>query len=261
MGALMVKVDGVMVPVYGVAEEPAPGDVYGLAAGSLGALGGTIAGTVTTPGGIIYLSLPGTTGSYASVPDTAALDLAGSHSMLFRLRLPDWTPSTQRVICAKWGSTGNFSYYWQQQTNGSWYFQFTNNGTAIGSGTTSVPSAVPDPDTWAWIRLKYVIGTQTITFDTAPDNASTPVSWTNRATGTTSSGSSFYAGTAAYSIGSIASGDYRNMQMDIAQHIILNSSDVSIFTLDPDNYVSGSGTTWVTDSGHTVTMAGSAAVL
>jgi hypothetical protein len=206
--------------------------------------------------------MPGTSGAYATVADTAVLDLAGSHTMLFRLRLPDWTPTAQKVLCSKWGSSGAFSYYWQLQTNGSFYFQFTNNGTAIASGTTSAPAAMPDPDVWCWLRLKYVIGTQALTVDTAADNGlqTAPSTWTARGSGTTSSGASIYNSASAYAIGSTSDGTYRNLTGDIAQHIILNSSDVSVFTLDPDNYISGSGTSWVTDSGHTVVMGGAAEV-
>ena len=58
-----------------------------------------------------YLSLPGTTGNYASTPDSASLSISGNIDIRVKVALTDWTPATACCLVGKYLTTGNQRAY------------------------------------------------------------------------------------------------------------------------------------------------------
>jgi len=208
-----------------------------------------------------YLSLPGANGAIASVPDTdTALDLTGSHTIRARIRKADWTPTSGELFIAKWGDSGNWGYHWQLNASGQPYFGWTNNGSTGAGETGSTPSPTMTENVWLWVEWKLVASTRTISMSTHADQATEPTTGWTQVSVSAGGGptGTLYDSSANLSIGSQADGSYRPTNADISQLVIRNESDTNVFQLDPDNWTSG--TTWVTSTGHTVTLEGTATV-
>lgn len=209
-----------------------------------------------------YLSLPGSNGAIVSSPDDADFDLTGDHKIRFRIRKADWTPSAGELVIGKWGSSGNWSWHWQLEVNtGKPMFNWTNNGSTGAAETGGTVSPAMTENVWLWMEFGLVASTRTVTMKTHADQVAEPTTgWTTVSTspGGASTGT-LYNGTADFTIGSQEDGSYRPTAADIRQVVLRGTSDTLLFTLDPDNWTSG--TTWVTNSGHTMTLEGTATIV
>ena len=261
---------GLTVPVLAIAAG---------ASSTVGSATATIAGTVnvelaygtsTTTGSATatvassgqYLALTGLSNSYASIPDESALDFAGSHTIRVRMRMPDWTPAVAAPLVMKWPwSSGQWSWGHRINTDGKGYFQWTTNGTSTSAVTTAgVFDPLPAADTIVWVQAVLDSATRQITWSTHADQVAEPTSgWTQVAQSVAgASTSTIYSGTAAISFGGFVGGGATGMVGDIFQITIRNASDALVFSLDPDNWTTGS--TWVSDTGQTVTLAAAATI-
>lgn len=76
------------------------------------------------------LYLPAVSGSYASTPDAASLDLTSDLDLRADITMTDWTPGSFQIIVAKYLSTGNQrSYYMGILTGGQIAIGWSTNGT------------------------------------------------------------------------------------------------------------------------------------
>jgi hypothetical protein len=217
--------------------------------------------TTSTGSGLKFLRLPGLTGAVAQVPDSAALGLTNSHSIYMRISVPTWTPPAPRIFLTKWGTAGQLSYYWELRTGGEANIQWTSNGSTIANQQTVGGLSGRAVNAFIWVRLSFVGATRISTVAWAPDATLRPSSgWTVLGTsGGGSASGTFFDSTQPLTIGSLTSADYRNALADFAQIEIVNDlTATTVFTLDPNNYTTG--TDWVTNTGQTVTLLGSAIV-
>ena len=58
-----------------------------------------------------YLSLPGTTGNYASTPDSAAVSITGDIDIRVKVALDDWTPAAHARLVYKRDGTAAYDFY------------------------------------------------------------------------------------------------------------------------------------------------------
>jgi hypothetical protein len=179
------------------------------------------------------------------------------------VRKADWTPTANEVIFARWGDSGDWSYFWRLQTTGGTYFQFTQNGSTVAAApTTSAPSPALAVNDWIWVEWRLVAASRQVLVATHDgDVAADPVDaggYSTVVTGGTGAamGAMYSGGTQAVTIGGFVDGS--NMQIDIAQIFVLNASDAVVFSLDPANWTTG--TSWTTDSSHVVTLVGTATI-
>ena len=251
--------------VSSVAAVLAPGAVSGSSASvspaAISATGAVPTPTVSTATAQ-FLSLPGATGAMATVPDETALDLTGTHTVRMRIRKADWTPVPNggELVLGKWGASGQWGFNWQLDTVGQLGFNWTNDGTNNASEYTATPGTTPTVDVWLWVQLKVLSSNRLVTYSTHADQEAEPTTgWTEIATSASgSSTGAIFNSTAVMSIGSQQDGSYRPTTADIRQLLIRNEADTLVFSLDPDNWTTG--TTWVSDTGQTVTLAGSATI-
>lgn len=240
----------------GVAIAGVPGVVSATADGLSTTTGVAVAAT----GGAQYLSLPGVSGSIASVPSAAELQLSGANTLRVRMRKSDWTPVTDQVVLSRQGATGNWSWVWRWQSESVPYFQRSTTGSNSGANLppTSPSPALVDGTTY-WLEMK-VLQDFTVSLSTHPDQPTEPTSgWTLAATSSPlGSMGAIFPGTADMVIGSIVGGSFLPLAADIFQMALYDETDTKVFQLDPANWSGGS--TWVTSTGHTVTLAGSALI-
>lgn len=238
---------------------------------SLAASGGplTVDGSaaIDIPATAQYLNLPGGgSTSYAEIADAAEFDFPGSHKIRVRMKVADWTLTTDQPIITKWSNTaGQQSWFWRINRTtlaaDTTYFQWTTNGTS-GGGT--VQSSTNDPvmpdNTLIWVQYELNSSNRQITISTHADQTAEPTTgWTQVAQSSAGSATgTIYSGTAAVRIGAWVSGSAWLTNAQIYQLTLRNASDTLVFSLDPDNWTTGS--TWVTNSGHTVTMGAAASV-
>ena len=163
-----------------------------------------------------YISSAGLVGyglannTYASTPDSAALDIVGDIDMVARATCDDWTTAAYtQTFCAKRFVALNDSYRFFLVSS-VLSILWTEDGTTAKqvNSTALVPFA--DIAT-GWVRVTLDVNNgasgNTVTFYTAPDSATEPTSWTQLGTAVVTAGTtSIYSGTSLLEFGSSAGG-------------------------------------------------------
>jgi len=148
------------------------------------------------------LRLDGTTGNYASTPDTAVLDIVGDIDVRARIALDDWTPAAQSTIMSRWGGGGARAFNFYVGTSGVLGFYWSANGTdAAAFPESSVATGVAD-GAFKWVRATLqvnVAGSYELRFFLSDDG----VTWTQLGVTRTGAATSIFAGTSELRIGAI----------------------------------------------------------
>jgi len=84
----------------------------------------------------VYLELPGTSGNYASTPDSAALSITGDIDITLDLSIDDLTPAATQYLMAKAEASGNRSWDIQLLSTGLLKLRPCEDGTNVIDGTT-----------------------------------------------------------------------------------------------------------------------------
>lgn len=113
-----------------------------------------------------YLNLSGTSGDYASTPDSAALSITGDIDIRCKVALTDWTPAaTNRLLAKRSGAGTSYDFYLEP-----------SGGLAFYDGATQAISTAPvgfaDGAT-RWVRVTRTT-TGSVRFYTSADG----VAWT-----------------------------------------------------------------------------------
>ncbi|MER6603906.1 hypothetical protein [Streptomyces parvus] len=93
---------------------------------------------VSVKGPESYLSLDGTTGSFATTPDTAALDITGPLDLRWEGQA-DWYALRAQMLIGKWGESGERSYHMRIE-NGLLYQQVAYDGFNGFSAARTLPA-------------------------------------------------------------------------------------------------------------------------
>jgi hypothetical protein len=131
-----------------------------------------------------YLSLPGTAGAFATVPDSAALDLTGSLEIVARVAATDWTNGTSQRIFSKLNGAsvatgGGYELY--VSASGTLHFQYSNGTNNFDIAESAF---TPADNTTYWVRATFNSGTSTATLYYASDQSTEPTSWITAGSGT-----------------------------------------------------------------------------
>lgn len=203
------------------------------------------------------LSLPGTSGNYASTPDSAAVSITGDIDIRIKLSMADWTPAASKVLLAK-GTSYQLAVL-SSGFSGMLYFM-SNAGT--NEAISSVATGVTDGTT-KWVRAARVSATGTVTFYTSSDydpSAETGT-WTQLGTSQASGAAAIPDGSQSVTLGaavdgtSAVSGDiqYAEIRSGIDGTVVAKFDPATVEiagTRDPNTVVASTGETW--------TVAGSA---
>lgn len=151
------------------------------------------------------LDLPGTSGNYVSVPDSAALDITGDLSIMADVALDDWTPAVDASFVAK-QATGQFSYR-LRVINGSFVLRLTisADGTATTNVTSSTAPVVADGG-YLCVGCTWRASDGRTQFWTAPTGTTTApggVGWTQLGTDQIGNIGSIHSGSAPVEVGAV----------------------------------------------------------
>jgi len=209
------------------------------------------------------LELTGASGSYASTPDHASLDL--TTDLDIRVDATTTWVATQRGLMGKWVLTGNQrSYLLTIETTGKLKFWRTTSGT---SGTqTSYTSTVSVPITEGRLAVRATLDADngaaghTVTFYTATDGVEG--TWVQLGTPVVTAGTvTNFSGTAPLEVGSWAVGTSGLFTGQI-HHAQLRSSIAGAIVANPDFAAQAAGTTMFVDStGKTWTVGAQASII
>lgn len=102
-----------------------------------------------------YLSLPGTSGNYASTPDSAAIAITGDIQIYVHAALIDWTPGTINTLIAKRSAAGagSTSYAFYVDTTGKLGFLWSDGVTITTVLSTAAPTVADGADLWVGVEL------------------------------------------------------------------------------------------------------------
>ena len=100
-------------------------------------------GTAQAAGGV-FLSLPGTSGSYASTPDSAALSITGDLELEFEVTAANWTPAATQLLLAKDDSASGRAYWLSLNTDGTLTLFWTEDGSTVLAANSGVATGVAD---------------------------------------------------------------------------------------------------------------------
>lgn len=100
------------------------------------------------------LLLPGTTGSFASCPDAAGLNIGPDADFRAKLAMTDWTPPAVSVIAAKYGAAGQRGFRFEVTTAGRLQLIVDQDGTNDATFTSTVGTGITDGAT-KWVRATF----------------------------------------------------------------------------------------------------------
>lgn len=164
---------------------------------------GESAGTPSTG-----LDLPGMSGNYLSVPDSADLDITGNFACMTDGALDDWTPAVQGTLAAKYGAAGQRSWRLLVLAAGTIRFVPSGDGTTIANSTSSAAPVVAN-GAFLCVGVTYRVSDQRVQFFTAPTGTATHpggAGWLPLGTDQTNTQTSIFNSTAAFEIGTTEGG-------------------------------------------------------
>lgn len=262
---------GVIPPVLATASGSSAtvGSVFISGAGTVLALASGISSTSGAAQAVVnpstttqFVDFNGVAGAVANVPFDAAFALtATKRTFRFRIRKNgSWSPADNEFLVDRWGNTANWSWFLRWNSNGLPYFQYSTTG----SNSVALPSpALPSPPlpvgSRFWLQIE-TLADGTLRVSTHPDQAPEPTTgWTVVSTGTILPGyTTAFTGTRGLRIGGSGFGTLNPLNADLFQMVLRDESDAKVFQLDPDNWTAG--TTWVTSTGHEVTLTGAVSI-
>jgi hypothetical protein len=122
-----------------------------------------------------YLSIPGNSGDYCTLPDSAALSITGDIDVRAKVAPGAWSGGIDRTIWAHRGSTASDTgYVFRIRSDGKLEL-YWGNGSSFVSGPTSTISTVTTgfaDGTTHWIRATRVQSTGVVQFFTSSDGSS-----------------------------------------------------------------------------------------
>ena len=169
-----------------------------------------------------YLELPGTSGAYASSPDSAALSITGDIDIRAEIRLASWASGGDTFAIAKFDTTSQLSYYLAVRGSGLLRLSVSPDGTninAINSDSTAVTGYLAG-DT-GWIRATRVASSGLVTFYTSSNG----IDWTQLGDTVANTSGAIYNTTSTLNLGTWGSGTAGTSPLAIYQAQIYNGID------------------------------------
>ena len=217
--------------------------------------------TGSQPGGLF---VPGKSGSYASTPDNAALDVTGDIDLRVDLTAVNWTLGTEQTLLSKWTNTGpQFSYLFSIAAGtGNLVLGWSATGAAALFAVSTVPP-VPGPNGRLAVRVTLDVDNgaagRTVTFYTAPTINDTFVQL--GAPVTTAGVTSIFNSTAPVEIGS-QTGGTTNLLNGVVYSAEIRNLIGGTLVASPFFAGQAPGTTSFTDAqGRVWTVNGTAAII
>lgn len=205
-----------------------------------------------------YLSLSGTTGNFASTPDSVPLSITGDIDIR-ALAAPTVFPlSATDTLIGKYTSAAGSSYRLARNSSDRTVLQWSSDGTAITTASATATLVNWKPGSVKWIRATLQVnngGVWTATFYTSADGTA----WTQEGTAVNGAAVTSIADTATQvEVGSSNSGAVTPFPGQI-YYAEIRSGIAGTVVASPDFRSLPPGTTSITDAqGNVYTVTGSA---
>lgn len=198
--------------------------------------------------------------SYASVPDTAALDIT-AFTITMRVRALDWTPSSTQTLISKWDAGTQQTFHLDLSTAGALVLNWSTTGANTNPATSSQNlSSLPNA-TWRWIKVQFEpnapgVGRR-VSFWTSVDG----LYWDDLGTPQTGTASSLFSSSAPLRLGARDNGTTQRFGGKIKDVILHNQNGVDVFRIEANDIPFGAPLqpgppSYRSASGHTVTVTG-----
>lgn len=203
-----------------------------------------------------YLSLPGTTGSFASTPDKAALRITGDIDLRVRVGMTTWTPAVIQSVLAKEGSASTRSYRFEVTPTGALLLMLSADGTTNSTNVTSSVVTGFSAGSVAWIRATWRQSDGRVQFFTGIDGSS----WTQLGSNLSIVVSGIASTTAPLEVGSRFIGTAEPVAGRVYAAEVRNGIDGTIVAFADFGAQSVKTTTWNDLAGNAWTLNGSAVI-
>lgn len=213
------------------------------------------------------LVLPGNVGDHASTPDDASLDITGDIDVRVDAQLANWAESTAAAadtveLIGKYSFASGTKSWWLGTRADALFFQWSVDGTAALSASSTVPLPIPASGRMA-VRVTMDADNgasgRTITFYTAPSGTSGP--WTQLGEPVVQSGTTSIANTTtALKVGDASDIGYtrpigRVHRAEIRSGIggsVVANPDFTAQTVGTTSFADGAGRTWTVNGGTSI---------
>lgn len=98
---------------------------------------------VSVPGPSTYLTLNGSTTSYASTPDAAALDITSDIDLRTEIELADWSSTLSQTLISKWDAPGGQRSYMLRVFNNQLVIGWSTDGVTELFAAVVAPAGMP----------------------------------------------------------------------------------------------------------------------
>jgi hypothetical protein len=192
-----------------------------------------------------YVYLPGVGSNFLSVPDAAALDLAGDMDVVVHAALDDWT--RDNVLVARWQSAPQ-AFWFQTTTLGHLRLYFAVGAT--GYDRSSGAAVAFSDGSPGWVRFTRSATTGDIKFYTSTDG----VTWSQLGTTQTSPAGAIAASTSTLNVGEYGFEGFP-LGGKVYRAIYRNGIDgPAVVDIDTSLVTSGGATSFTAVTGQTVTI-------
>jgi hypothetical protein len=214
-----------------------------------------------------FLDWPGVAGNYVylaggtqslSVPDEAALDIAGDIDLRVFVAPDDWTPAADGMLIGKVNFGGNnMAYLWQLNANGTLTFGWSTTTTDQTYIASTVATAFTDGEA-KWLRVTFDVDNgasgRTCKFFTSDD----AVTWTQLGADVVQAGTTSIANSSqALRVGNSGIGNTPFVGKVYRAEVwngIEGSGGTKVLDIDISVITSGSATSFTALTGQTVTI-------
>jgi hypothetical protein len=212
-----------------------------------------------------YGYLNGVSGNYFSAPDSAALSITGDIDLRARVALSAITPAADAGLVTKWGAGGQRSWLWYVNTGGNMVLQWSADGTAsvTATSTATLASAGIASYTPYHLRATLDVNNGASGYDAKFWYSSDGSNWSQLgATVTGGATTSIFDSTAAVGVGGRAVDGAVNPIGQIYRAQIYNGiAGTLAFDFNASAYVSGTTLLDQSSNGATITLNGGAAIV
>lgn len=164
--------------------------------------GSIAASRVTAPSTTNVLTLPGTSGNYASTPDSAAASVTSDIDIRAKVSLTAWNSAQEQTFVGKYGASGQRSYIFRKVAGTTGLeFLFSNNGTTVINPVSTAVTGFANGSV-NWVRVTWNNTTDQAIFYTSADGSS----WTQLGAAVAAAATGIFDSTAVLEIGSAISG-------------------------------------------------------
>lgn len=171
-----------------------------------------------------YQRISGTSGDYISTPDSAALSITGDITILTRVAMDSWTPSSSKMFVAKRAVTGNQrSYHWNISGTGFMAFVISTDGTAVIAATADAATGFAAGST-NWVLVSRRSSDGRVQFYKADGSLTNPAAsdFTQIGTDQTPAAGAIFDGTAPLEVGSSDLGTVQPAPCNVYRTIVYN---------------------------------------